>query len=131
MKLLLDTSVLLRSVAEKYKLNSRATELLSSKASDLYLSSATVWEIAIKFSLGTLNLHVAPEVLIPQVIRGMNLQVLDITPVHTIAAGRLPQYHRDPFDRMLIAQAQTEGLALLTADRIFEKYKVEQFFCGK
>jgi PIN domain nuclease of toxin-antitoxin system len=131
MRLLLDTSILLWSVAEQYKLNSRATELLSSKASDLYLSSATAWEIAIKYALGTLELHATPEVCIPQVIRGMNMQALNITYVHAIEAGRLPRYHRDPFDRMLIAQARSEGMVLLTADRIFEKYKVEQIFCGK
>ena len=131
MKLLLDTSIVLWSVAEKYKLNSRAAELLSSKASELYLSSASVWEIAIKYALGALRLHAAPEAFIPEVVGLLGMQSLDITSVHAIEAGRLPKYHRDPFDRMLIAQAQTEGLVLLTADRVFEKYKVEQFFCGK
>ena len=130
MRLLLDTSIVLWSVAQKQKLNSNAAELLSSQGSDLYLSSATAWEIAIKYSLGTLKLHARPEVFIPQVIRGMEMHTLDITHVHAVEAGRLPRYHRDPFDRMLIAQAQTEGLVLLTADRIFEKYNVQQVFCG-
>jgi PIN domain nuclease of toxin-antitoxin system len=131
MRFLPDTSIILWSVAEEYKLNSHARELLSSKASDLYLSSATAWEIAIKYGLGTLRLHAEPAVFIPEVIRGMELRALDITPAHAIEAGRLPRHHRDPFDRMLIAQAQMEGLVLLTADRVFEKYKVEQIFCGK
>ena len=131
MKLLLDTSALLWSLAEKYKLNTRATELLSSKASELYLSSATAWEIAIKYALGALKLHAPPDVLIPQVLLEMNLRALDITAVHAVEAGRLPPYHRDPFDRMLIAQARSEGMVLLTADRIFQKYKVELIFCGK
>lgn len=131
MKFLLDTSVLLWSVAEEYKLNSRATQLLSSSASALYLSSATVWEISIKFALGTLKLHAAPHTFVPEVIRGMNLRTLDITAAHAIEAGRLPRYHRDPFDRMLIAQAQAEGLVLLTADRAFEKYGLDLVFCGR
>jgi PIN domain nuclease of toxin-antitoxin system len=131
MKLLLDTSALLWSLAEKNKLNARATQLLSTKDCELYLSSATVWEIAIKYALGALKLHAPPDVLIPQVLHEMNLRALDITPVHAVGAGRLPPYHRDPFDRMLIAQAQTDGLVLLTADRIFEKYKVNHIFCGK
>jgi PIN domain nuclease of toxin-antitoxin system len=131
MRLLLDTSIVLWSAAEDFKLNSRAKELLSSKGSELYLSSAAVWEIAIKYALGSLKLHAVPEVFIPEVLRGMKMQSLDITHVHAIEAGRLPQYHRDPFDRMLIAQAQTEGLVLLTADPVFEKYNVEQLFCGK
>jgi PIN domain nuclease of toxin-antitoxin system len=61
----------------------------------------------------------------------MSLRSLDITHLHALAVEDLPNHHRDPFDRMLIAQARTEGLVLLTADRIFEKYKVEQLFCGK
>lgn len=131
MKLLLDTNILLWSVAEEHKLNSRATALLSSQDSTFYLSSASVWEIAIKYALGTLKLHAAPDVFIPEVLSGRNTQPLDITPLHAIEAGRLPRHHGDPFDRMLIAQAQAEGLLLLTADHVFEKYRVQQFFCGR
>jgi len=131
MRLLLDTSVVLWSVAGEHKLNSRATELLRSSASQLYLSSASTWEIAIKYALGTLKLHVEPAVLVPEIIRGMGMQALDISHLHAIEAGQLPTHHRDPFDRMLIAQARLEGLTLLTADTIFRKYEVEQIFCGK
>ena len=131
MRLLLDTSVVLWSVAGEHKLNSRAAELLRSSASHLYLSSASAWEIAIKYALGTLKLHVEPGVLVPEIIRGMGMQPLDISHLHAIAAGQLPTHHRDPFDRMLIAQARLEGLTLLTADTIFRKYEVEQIFCGK
>lgn len=131
MRLLLDTSVVLWSVAGEHKLNSRATGLLRSSASHLYLSSASAWEIAIKYALGTLKLHVEPAVLVPDIIRGMGMQALDISHLHAIEAGRLPTHHRDPFDRMLIAQARLEGLTLLTADKIFRKYEVEQIFCGK
>lgn len=131
MRFLLDTSVVLWSAAETDKLNSRALELLSSSTSHLYLSSATAWEIAIKYALGNLKLHVEPAVFIPEVIRGMGMHALDITSAHAIEAARLPQYHRDPFDRMLIAQAGAEGLVMLTADRIFQKYKVDQVYCGR
>lgn len=61
----------------------------------------------------------------------MDIHALDIAFVHAIEAGKLPQHHRDPFDRMLVAQANAEQMVLLTADRIFEKYKVELVFCGK
>jgi len=61
----------------------------------------------------------------------MDIHALGISLVHAIEAGKLPQHHRDPFDRMLVAQANTEQMVLLTADRIFEKYRVEQVFCGK
>jgi PIN domain nuclease of toxin-antitoxin system len=131
MRFLLDTSILLWSVAEDYKLNSRATELLSSKAAELYLSSASVWEIAVKYALGTLPLHIEPKVFIPEVIRGMGLRTVDISPYHAIEAGRLPRHHRDPFDRMLIAQARMEKMVLLTGDRVFQKYEVETMFGGR
>jgi PIN domain nuclease of toxin-antitoxin system len=131
MKVLLDTNVVLWSVVEEYKLNTRAIDLLRSKTSILFLSSAAAWEIAIKYALGRLPLPEEPAAFVPDVIRGLGMHVLDITTVHAIEAGRLPKHHRDPFDRMLIAQAREEGLVLLTADRIFEKYKVEQVFCGR
>lgn len=131
MRFLLDTSVLLWSRAEEHKLNLHAKELLSSKSSELFLSAASAWEIAIKYALGILKLHAPPGMYIPEVLNGMDIRALDVTFVHAIEAGKLPQHHRDPFDRMLIAQANAEQLVLLTADRIFEKYKVEQVFCGK
>ncbi|MGH8336848.1 MAG: type II toxin-antitoxin system VapC family toxin, partial [Gammaproteobacteria bacterium] len=72
-----------------------------------------------------------PAAFIPEVIRGMDMRALDITLEHAIEAGRLPRYHRDPFDRMLIAQARMEKMVLLTADRTFQKYGVEMMLCGK
>ena len=131
MRFLLDTSVLLWSRAEEHKLNARARELLSSKSSELFLSAVSAWEIAIKYALGALKLHASPGAYIPEVLREMDIHALDITFVHAIEAGKLPQHHRDPFDRMLVAQANAEQMVLLTADRIFEKYEVEQIFCGK
>ena len=131
MNYLVDTGVVLWSVAEEHKLNARALDLLSSSASTLYLSTASVWEIAIKYSLGSLLLHAEPQVFIPDVIRGMGMHALHINHTHAIEAGRLPNHHRDPFDRMLIAQAREEEMVLLTADRVFRKYEVEQEFCGK
>ena len=131
MRFLLDTAVLLWSRAEEYKLNSRAKELLSSKSSELFLSAASVWEIAIKYALGTLKLHASPEAYIPEVLSRMDIHALNISLVHAIEAGKLSQHHRDPFDRMLVAQANTEQMVLLTADRIFEKYNVKLVFCGK
>lgn len=131
MRFLLDTSAMLWSVAARHKLNSRAVQLLSSAASVLYLSSATAWEITLKYALGKLPLPMEPAAFLPEVIREMGLHSLDITLVHAVETGRLPRRHRDPFDRMLIAQANVEGLTLVTGDRIFEKYKVDQVFCGR
>lgn len=130
MRFLLDTSVLLWSVAERNRLNAKASGILSLAGSNLHLSSASVWEIAIKYAIGRLPLHVEPEVFVPEVMRGMGIRPLEITHLHGVEAGKLPQHHGDPFDRMLIAQARTEKMTLLTADRIFQKYDVEQEYCG-
>jgi PIN domain nuclease of toxin-antitoxin system len=130
-KLLLDTSVVLWSATEKRKLNSRAMELLNARSSVLYLSSASVWEIALKFARGNLPLHAEPAVLVPQMIEGLQLQPLPISYPHAIEAARLPRYHRDPFDRMLIAQAKAEDMILLTSDRILKKYDAEIVLCGR
>jgi len=125
MRILLDTGVLLWSVAEEHKLSPRASELIRARSSVLYFSAASVWEIAIKYAMGKLPLHIEPEEFIPQVVTGLGVETLDITAAHAVGAGKLPRHHEDPFDRMLVAQAMAEGLVLLTADRIFEKYKVE------
>lgn len=86
---------------------------------NVYVSSATVWEVTIKQALGKLD---PPD--LPEQIRDSGFQHLNITADHGIAAGRLPMHHRDPFDRILIAQAQIEGLTLVTRDTHIQKYDV-------
>jgi PIN domain nuclease of toxin-antitoxin system len=130
-KCLLDTNVFLWGAGTPDKLNQQATNLLSSVSSELYLSAASSWEIAIKFALGALALPEPPSRFIPQVMRALALRSLDITHLHSIAAGELPWHHRDPFDRMLIAQARSEGMVLLTADTALRRYDVETLLCGK
>ena len=131
MKFLLDTSVFLWALFEEYKLNPAAQEILKSSTSELYFSAVGSWEIAIKFALGSLPLPKAPSEYIPHALRAWALRALDITHEHALRAGELPVHHRDPFDRMLIAQALSEQMTLLTADRVFQKYKVDLIFCGK
>jgi len=131
MKFLLDTSVFLWALSEEYKLNPAAQEILKSSTSELYFSAVGSWEIAIKFALGSLPLPKAPSEYIPHALRVWALRALDITHEHALRAGELPVHHRDPFDRMLIAQALSEQMTLLTADRVFQKYKLDLIFCGK
>ena len=130
MRYLVDTSVFLWSLGAERKWNKRAAELLVSDAAELYLSSASSWEIVIKFALGSLTLPSEPVQFVPQAMRAMGIRALDITHAHALEAGRLAAHHRDPFDRLLIAQARTEGMTLLTADRIFERYKWNRFIAG-
>jgi len=131
MKYLLDTSIFLWALGAEHKLNQKARELLSSSAAELYLSAASSWEIAIKFALGALALPKPPSQFIPNAIGSLAIRSLDITHFHSLMAGELPAHHRDPFDRMLIAQARMENMVLLTADRAFLKYEVKSMFCGK
>jgi PIN domain nuclease of toxin-antitoxin system len=130
-KYLLDTNVFLWSNGAPEKLNRRATTVLSSRSSEVYLSAASSWEIAIKFALRALRLPSPPSQFIPDALRVLSIRSLEISHFHSIAAGALPPHHRDPFDRMLIAQACSEGMVLLTADKVFAKYEVEAMFCAK
>jgi PIN domain nuclease of toxin-antitoxin system len=130
MKYLLDTSTLIHSLISQGKLNHRAIRLLGDPSTELFLSVASSWEIVIKARTEKLVLPETPREFLENAVRLMSLQVLPITLLHAVAVGDLPEHHRDPFDRMLIAQAKEEDLVVLTTDRIFEKYKVEQIYCG-
>lgn len=131
MKFLLDTSVFLWALDADFRLNARAREILTTQSHELFLSAVSVWEIAIKFALGSLPLPKAPSEYIFVAVRTWGLRTLDITLEHALRAGELPPHHRDPFDRMLIAQAATEKMTLLTADQVFHAYKIEMILCGK
>jgi len=131
MKYLVDTSVLLQSLIAKPKLSQRALNLLADDSSELYFSAASSWEITIKTAIGKLILPEPPSEFVIRAIGLMALRNLDITHSHAFALAALPNHHRDPFDRMLVAQAQTEQLVLLTTDRVFERYKVDHVFCGR
>ena len=130
MKYLLDTSVFLWSNGAPEKLNRQATTVLSSVSSEVYLSAASSWEIAIKCALRTLTLPSPPSQFIPDALRILSIRSLEISHFHAIAAGALPRHHRDPFDRMLIAQASSEEMVILTADKVLAKYDVRTLFCG-
>ena len=86
------------------------------------LSVASAWELAIKHALGKLPLHGSPSQLVEVSVRELNMSVLPIALGHALAAAGLPLHHRDPFDRMLVAQAQLDGLTLVTADAALQAY---------
>ncbi len=127
----MDTSVLIHSLSAHSSLSHRALILLADSSSELFLSPVSSWEITIKVGTGKLKLPEKPAEFVTRAMRLMSMQPLDITHLHALALDSLPNHHRDPFDRMLIAQARVEGLVLLTADRIFRKYQVEQEYCGR
>jgi PIN domain nuclease of toxin-antitoxin system len=119
MSLLLDTHVVLWWLTDAPSLSDDIKSRLDHEP-DVYVSAATIWEVAIKQAIGRL---IAPHDL-PERIRDSGFRRLPITFEHAITAGRLPLIHRDPFDRMLVAQAQCEHHTLVTTDANCRKYEV-------
>ena len=98
------------------------TAALGDPANQFYLSAASSWEIAIKYQLGKLRLPESPSSYVPTRMTANGLDGLEIQHAHTLAVGDLPPHHHDPFDRLLLAQAQIEDLHLATADPVFSRY---------
>jgi PIN domain nuclease of toxin-antitoxin system len=121
MRLLLDSHVLLWSLADSPKLTANLRREIIDPNNEVLVSAASVWEIAIKKRLGKL---VVPDNLL-ETIEASGFKPLPINFVHAMTASNLPRHHDDPFDRMLIAQAQSEGLVLATRDHRFDAYAVE------
>jgi PIN domain nuclease of toxin-antitoxin system len=119
MSLLLDTHIVLWWLSDDPTLTAGLKDRLDHEP-DVYVSAATIWEVAIKQSIGKLK----PDDL-PERVRDSGFRHLDVTADHGIAAARLPRLHRDPFDRMLIAQAKAERLTLVTRDPQIAKYDLE------
>ncbi len=120
MQLLLDTHIYLWAITNDIKLSKTAKDLMQD-ASEIYISSASIWEIAIKTKLGKLKLDIEMDELTNCIIDS-GFKELPITMKHATQISQLPDLHRDPFDRMLIAQAITEPLRLLTADQQLKGY---------
>lgn len=120
-RLLLDTHVFLWWLNDDAALGARARTEISNRKNQVYISAVTAWEISIKRALGKLQ---APRD-IESIVDDERFLRLDITLRHSEQAGDLPPFHRDPFDRMLIAQAQVNGLILVTADSQLEQYEVK------
>jgi PIN domain nuclease of toxin-antitoxin system len=124
MDLLLDTHVFLWWDSDLPKLGAAARSAIRDAANNVFVSAASVWEIAIKRQLGRLPFVGSP---VANIARNGFLQ-LPISPVHAEHVGSLPLLHTDPFDRILIAQAQTAGMTLVTADRRIAAYPVAQLW---
>jgi PIN domain nuclease of toxin-antitoxin system len=119
--LLLDTHILLWAAAEPHKLSSQAVTLVTDDDNRLYFSAASIWELVIKSGLGRPDFQVDPHLLRRGLVDN-GYQELSISSRHTLAVSHLPDIHKDPFDRILIAQAETEGFLLLTADELVARY---------
>ena len=124
MKFLLDTHCWLWLQTERSRFDVALLETLADPETDRYLSAASAWEISIKYAVGKLPLPEPPAIYVPQRMRLSGFEGLAITHAHALAVAALPLLHRDPFDRVLVAQARIEGLTLVTADATLEAYDV-------
>lgn len=125
MKLLLDTHAWLWMLGAPERFNPEARALVEDEETVLLLSSASSWEIAIKWSLGKLDLPEPPEPFVLSRLDSSAVTPLSIEHSHALQVANLTHHHRDPFDRLLIAQAMVERVPILTADAAFDPYPIE------
>ena len=124
MKYLLDTHIFIWWTLDHPKLSGSAKATISDTDNLIYVSSASTWEIAIKSSVGKLSLPESPEIFVRKQLDMNDFNVLDITVGHSLGILELPMHHKDPFDRILIAQAKYEDMIIITEDPLIKQYKV-------
>lgn len=131
MRILVDTQCWLWWTASPDHLGRRASDLIAEARHPLYLSAASSWEIAIKVSLGKLKLPEPPRRYVPTRMSEQGIEALAVEHVHALRVADLPRLHADPFDRLLVAQAQVERMALMTADPEIAAYDVDLEWAGQ
>lgn len=124
MRVLLDTHCWLWWIAEPQRLGTAAHSIFADSTNELLLSVASLWEISIKYGIGKLTLPETPEVFVPPRLRRDRITLLPVKPEHSLQVWSLPLHHKDPFDRMLITQAQHDQLPVMTADPLFTQYEI-------
>ena len=127
MNFLIDTHIILWISSQHKNLGSKFKKKFQDENQNFFISVASIWEMAIKISLQKLILPVQLQEFVESEIINNGIQVLDIKPEHTYNLLSLPFHHRDPFDRIIISQAITEKMTLVTHDRQFKKYKAKIF----
>lgn len=128
MKLLLDTHTFLWFIDGNSKLSAVARNLIESPDNELFLSMVSLWEMAIKISIGKLSIGGAFEEFIPQQMQINGIQILPLEFPHVAQIAKLPFHHRDPFDRLLITQSKIEKIPLISGDQAFALYDVAQLW---
>ena len=123
MQLLIDTHILIWFLEGSKSLSKQRQQIIVNPNNDVFVSIASLWEIAIKISIEKLTLAKSLADVIKQ-IAVQSIEILPISPEHTLQVSILPFYHRDPFDRIIIAQSQVENLSIMTSDGEFGKYGI-------
>ena len=126
MRFLLDTHALIWFLDGDTQLSSHARAMIEDPNHEVFLSVASLWEMAIKVSLGKLMLGAPFQTLFPRQLELNSIEVLDISLAHLHQLLSLPLHHRDPFDRLLLAQAQVEGCPIISTDAVFDLYAVRR-----
>jgi PIN domain nuclease of toxin-antitoxin system len=128
MRLLLDTHSFLWFIDDSPRLSTAARVFIEDAGNDVFLSVASVWEIAIKIGAGKLDLGQPIEKRIPEALRDNGIELFNITVEHAAVVTVLPHHHRDPFDRMLVAQAQVEQMPIISNDAVLDAYGVTRLW---
>jgi PIN domain nuclease of toxin-antitoxin system len=124
MKYLLDTHAFLWFVSDDYRLSSKARSIINNSKNEIYFSAVSAWEISIKSRLRRLTIKEELEPFIVKQLAENNFSTLSISIFHSIYTSKLPEIHKDPFDRMLIAQSNVEKMFLISKDKDIKRYKV-------
>ena len=124
MKILLDTHVFLWAIMEPDRLSASMRRRFVDSDNELFLSTASIWEIGTKYVLKKLPLAVEPGILVPQQMKMQGILPLPLNMEHALQAHQLPLHHRDPFDRMIVAQARVEAMPIMSADPALKAYGV-------
>jgi PIN domain nuclease of toxin-antitoxin system len=130
-KYLLDTAVWLWSVSDPARLSPKARGIFSDRSQELFLSAASAWEIAIKSASGKLHLPEPAATYVPRRMTEQGIRPLGVTHQHALAVSQLPHHHRDPFDRLLAAQAAVENMILISSDPMFKRYDAQLLWGGE
>lgn len=128
MKVLVDTNAVIWAVDQPARLGKHAVSVLEDPANQLLLSAATIWEISIKVGLKKLDLSLPYRSWITQVIADLGMSTLPITTDYADMQIQLPSHHRDPFDRLIVAQAMVEKIPIVSSDATLEKYGIERIW---
>ena len=128
MKCLIDTHTLLWYTLNESQLSRTAHQLIINQNNEILISPASYWEIAIKISIGKLILHQPYKDFITVCLNQYQFKILAITPEHTDAVIALPFYHKDPFDRLLVAQAIVENIPIISVDNALDQYGIQRLW---
>ena len=128
MRFLLDTHTFIWFVTDSPRLSTTAKVLIEDESNEKWLSVANVWEIAIKQSIGKLTLDAPLQLFVEQQMQQNSMDLLSVQIQHLAVVATLPLHHRDPFDRLLIAQSLVEQVAIVGGDSVFDAYSIQRFW---